>query len=107
MSTPSEHPGHPTYTGHIVSPLVYVVIFLVLLLLTFATYEVAYINLGPWNVVVALAIAFVKAMLVTLFFMHVFYGPRRTKVIVISALLWLFFLIFITMGDYLTRRWLY
>jgi cytochrome c oxidase subunit 4 len=101
MSNPSQQPEH------IVSPGIYVGVFLTLLVLTFVTYEVAFVDLGPWNVVVALAIAFVKSTLVTLFFMHVYYSRKRTKVVVLSALLWLFFLLFITMSDYLTRHWLY
>jgi len=101
MSNPSQQ------TDHIVSPVIYVGVFLTLLVLTLVTYKVAFIDLGPWNVVVALAIAFVKSTLVTLFFMHVYYSRRRTKVVVLSALLWLFFLLFITMSDYLTRHWLY
>jgi cytochrome c oxidase subunit 4 len=92
---------------HIVSPKAYVAVFLSLLCLTFVTYEVALINLGPWNVVVALAIAFIKSTFVALVFMHVYQSPRRTKLVVVAGLLWLFFLIFLTMSDYLTRHWLY
>jgi cytochrome c oxidase subunit 4 len=92
---------------HIVSPIAYVVVFITLLCLTLVTYEVALINLGPWNVVVALTIAFIKSTLVALIFMHVYQSSRRTKLVVVAGLLWLFFLIFLTMSDYLTRRWLY
>jgi cytochrome c oxidase subunit 4 len=92
---------------HIVSPKAYVAVFLTLLCLTLLTYEIALINLGPWNVVVALAIAFIKSTLVALIFMHVYQSPRRTKLVVVAGLLWLFFLIFLTMSDYLTRHWLY
>lgn len=92
---------------HIVSPMAYVVVFITLLCLTLVTYEVALINLGPWNVVVALTIAFIKSTLVALIFMHVYQSSRRTKLVVVAGLLWLFFLIFLTMSDYLTRHWLY
>jgi cytochrome c oxidase subunit IV len=92
---------------HIVSPKAYVAVFVTLLALTFITYEVALINLGSWNIVAALGIAFIKSTLVALVFMHVYQSPRRTKLVVVAALLWLFFLIFLTMTDYMTRHWLY
>jgi len=101
MSNPSQQ------SDHIVPPKVYAAVFLTLLLFTFITYKVAFVDLGEWNVVVALLIAFFKSTLVALFFMHVYYSRRRTSVVVLSALVWLFFLIFITMSDYLTRHWLY
>jgi len=92
---------------HSPSPKAYLAVFLTLLCLTFLTYEVALINLGKWNVVVALAIAFIKSTLVALVFMHVYQSSRRTKLVVVAGLVWLFFLIFLTMSDYLTRQWLY
>jgi cytochrome c oxidase subunit 4 len=52
-------------------------------------------------------IAFIKSTLVALIFMHVYQSPRRTKLVVVAGLLWLFFLIFLTMSDYMTRHWLY
>src|SRR5947199_340591 len=48
----------------------YVAVFAALIVLTVATVAVSYVDLGPASVVVALAIAFTKAVLVVLFFMH-------------------------------------
>ncbi len=48
----------------------YVTIWAILTFMTFLTYEVAQIDLGEWNVVVALLIAFFKMSLVVLFFMN-------------------------------------
>ena len=48
-------------------------IWLALLVLTAVTVKVAGIHLGFFNVVVALAIATTKALLVVLFFMHLKY----------------------------------
>jgi len=45
-------------------------VFAALLLLTVVTVLVSYVDLGLWNVVVALLIASAKASLVALFFMH-------------------------------------
>ena len=53
-----------------------------------------------------MTVAVVKATLVVLFFMHVKYASRITKLVVISSIVWLGFLFFITLTDYLTRGWL-
>jgi cytochrome c oxidase subunit IV len=94
----TDHSAH-----HIVSVKVYVGIFLALLSLTFVTYEVARIDLGPMNIVVALLIAAVKSTLVALFFMHAYYSPRRTRLVISAGIAWLALMIVFTMGDYLTR----
>ena len=51
-------------------------------------------------------VAVIKATLVVLFFMHVKYASLTTKLVVISSIVWLGFLFFITLSDYLTRGWL-
>ena len=63
-------------------------------------------DLGPWNTVVALGIAFLKATLVALFFMHVKYSPRLTQVVVAGGLFWLVILIALTLSDFVSRGWL-
>lgn len=82
------------------------VIFAVLLLLTLTTYGVAFVDLGPENVAVALAIAICKALLVALFFMHLRYGPKLLWVVTGGGLFWLGILLTLTLSDYLTRGWL-
>ena len=88
---------------HIVSPKVYIVIFLSLMVLTAATVGAAYVNLGPFNIVIALAIATLKASLVVLFFMHARYSPGRTHLVIICALFWLAIMLALTLSDYSTR----
>ena len=97
MSTeaPSAHASSGTRT--------YYVIFAVLLVCTYLTWQVAYFDLGRLNTVVALAIAALKATLVVWFFMHARSGPRLTLVIAFGGLLWLAILLTLTAGDYLTR----
>jgi len=85
---------------------IYFAVCATLLTFTLVTYEVALIDLGRWNVVVALAIAFFKATLVALFFMHVRYSPRRTQLVVVAGIFWLAIMMLLTMSDYLTRPWL-
>ena len=101
MATPSEH----THT-HVVPKRIYFAVFFALILLTWVTTGVATIDLGRWNIFVALAIAVCKASLVALFFMHVFYSTRLTKMIVGCSIFWLMLLLFITMSDIWTRDWM-
>jgi cytochrome c oxidase subunit IV len=95
----SEH----EYTEHIVSPGIYLTIILTLLALTGITVWAAYVNLGPFNIVLALAIATVKATLVVLFFMHAKYVPKRTQLVIIAGIFWLALLLFMTLSDYFSR----
>ncbi|HTV54109.1 MAG TPA: cytochrome C oxidase subunit IV family protein [Terriglobia bacterium] len=96
----------PTHhAGHIVSPKVYGVIFGALLVLTASTVGAAYLELGPFNVVVALAIACIKAVLVILFFMHVKYSSRLTKLTVAAGFFTFLVLITMALTDYISRAW--
>ena len=88
---------------HLVPPKVYVGIFLSLMVLTAATVAAAYVNLGPFNIVIALAIASLKATLVVLYFMHARYSPKRTHMVIIAAVFWLAIMLALTLSDYVTR----
>jgi len=90
----------------IVSRKIYFGVFITLLLLTLITYGVAFVDLGPGNVAVALSIAICKAVLVALFFMHLRYSPKLMWVVVGGGLFWLGILLTLTLGDYLTRGWM-
>lgn len=103
MSEPKHGEIEHYHTDHIVSPGVYLTIILCLLALTAATVAAAYVNLGQFNIVVALAIATMKATLVVLFFMHAKYVPKRTQLVIIAGIFWLALLLFMTMSDYITR----
>jgi cytochrome c oxidase subunit 4 len=88
---------------HIVPIRVYTIIFIALLALTAATCAISFINLGRMNAVVALVIAFAKALLVGLFFMHLRYSPQLMRIVVVAGLFWLGIMITLTMSDFLTR----
>src|SRR5437763_1839814 len=81
----------------------YYVIFAVLLVCTYLTWQVAYFDLGRLNAVAALGIAGIKATLVVWFFMHARSSPRLTWLVAFGGLLWLLILLALTAGDYLTR----
>jgi cytochrome c oxidase subunit 4 len=90
---------------HIVSPKVYGMIFAALLIMTAITVGASYLELGDFNVIVALAIACIKAVLVILFFMHVKYSSRLTKLTVAAGFFTFFVLITMSMTDYISRAW--
>jgi cytochrome c oxidase subunit IV len=91
---------------HIVSRGLYLTIGVTLLVLTALTVSAAMVNLGPFNAVVALAIATIKAVLVVLFFMHVKYtSEKMTRMVLLAGVFWLLLLLVLTLSDYGTRTW--
>ena len=74
--------------------------------LTALTVFAAFVNLGPANNVVALAIAVVKSTLVILFFMHVKGNTRLVPLVILSGIFFLLLLFLFLAGDYATRGWL-
>ncbi len=112
-----QHNQHDVHDleHHIVSPVIYGTILLALLFFTGLTVWMSFIDLGEWqiapgltlfwNPVVALAIACTKMTLVVLFFMHVKYTTKLTKLTVASGFFVFIVLIGMTMTDYFTRAW--
>jgi len=91
---------------HIDSVKTYALVFIALLILTFTTTGLAYVDFGPFSVAVALVIAVSKMLLVALFFMHVRHSTRLTRLVVLGGLLWLAILLMLTLNDYVSRGWL-
>ena len=90
-------------SGHVSPVSLYVTIFLSLMVLTAVTVVAAFVDLGPFNFPVALAIACLKASLVIWFFMHVKYQSPLTKLAVATGLFFLFILLTLTMIDYSSK----
>jgi cytochrome c oxidase subunit 4 len=96
---PQEH-------KHDVLPVwIYWAVYLALMVFLGLTYGASLIDLGPFNIVVALIIAIIKTVLVVLFFMHVKYSSKLTWLWAGLGFVWLL-LMFGTMGDYVTREWI-
>ncbi len=93
-------------TEHIESVKSYALVFGALIVLTFLTTAVAFVDLGPFSVVVALLIAVCKMLLVALFFMHLRHSTRLTRLVVLGGLLWLGILLILSFSDFATRGWL-
>jgi cytochrome c oxidase subunit 4 len=110
-----QHTDHEEHEHHVVSPFIYLAILLALLVGTGATVWASFIDLGEWriapgltlfwNPVVALAIACTKMTLVVLFFMHVKYTTKLTKLTVSAGFFMFIVLVGMTMTDYFTRAW--
>jgi cytochrome c oxidase subunit IV len=100
---------HEQHEQHIVSPKLYITIFLALIVCTLITVKAAELDLNAYfpglNVIVALTIATFKASLVVLFFMHGKYSSRRTQLVIICSVFWLAVMLFMTMSDYVSRPW--
>jgi cytochrome c oxidase subunit 4 len=95
--------GEMQAASHPVSPRTYVSIFLALMVLTSVTVGAAFLDLGPFNTVVALLIACTKMVLVILYFMHVRYSNRLTWAVIGAGFFWLGLLLLLTLSDYVTR----
>ena len=92
-------------SGHVVPKRLYILVFAALIVLTGLTTGIAFVNLGKWNTVVALAIAVCKASLVILFFMHLRWSSGLTRMVLIAAFVWFAILVTLTLSDEFTRQW--
>jgi cytochrome c oxidase subunit IV len=81
----------------------YYLVYLALMVLLAATVGVAFVNLGSWNIVVALIIASVKATLVLLIFMHLKDDNPLIWLVLVTAGAILLIALVLTLSDYLVR----
>lgn len=94
-------------SGHHVVPVkIYLAVFSALVFFTLSTVAAAFVDMGPFNNVVMIGIAILKASLVVLFFMHVKYSTRMIPLVAMGGVFFLLILFAITMSDYMSRGWL-
>ena len=96
MSTHTESHSHG-------GPKIYTANLFALLFLTIITVAAASFNFGAANVVIALAIASVKATLVALFFMHLVWDKPINSIIAIAGFLFLGIFLMFDFLDVTTR----
>ena len=84
---------------HIISLRTYILVFASLLFLTFITVAASWIDIGSFNIVLALFIALVKSSLVLLFFMHLYYDNKLNAAFLIGSFVFLGLFIGLTMID--------
>jgi cytochrome c oxidase subunit 4 len=101
MSTPVQHENE----HHIVRPRTYLMILVLLLVMTAVTTGAAFINMGVFSPIVALAIACFKAVMVILFFMHIRYSSKVMMLTVGAGFFTFLILITMTLSDYISRAW--
>ncbi len=101
MTQEEHHEEH-----HIVPTRTYLVVYAALMVLLVLTVAAGYIDLGQFNLPLAMLIATVKAVLILLIFMHLRYSQGLVWAFSLAGFLWLAILFGLTFNDYLTRGWL-
>jgi len=96
--------AHDSRTGHVVSPLILIGTLAALLVLTFATVAITWVDLGAFALWAAMIIATVKATLVVLFFMHMWWDKPIIPIVFITSLLLVALFVGLSLTD--TGQWL-
>ncbi|WP_165250327.1 cytochrome C oxidase subunit IV family protein [Paludisphaera soli] len=93
---------------HVIAVKTYLMIYLALMLLLALTVGAYFLDMGSHqiNLAVAMTIAVVKAVLIVLFFMHVYYSAPLTWITAVGSLLWVGLLLAFLLADYFSRGWL-
>ena len=79
---------HPV-VGHMTPTVLMLTILTALLFLTWVTVAVSYIDLGSLNIMVAMGVATIKAILVSLYFMHLRWDRPFNAIILVGSFLFL------------------
>jgi cytochrome c oxidase subunit IV len=88
---------------HVIPLATYFKVLSLLLILTGITVAAAQVNFGPWNTVIAMLIASIKAGFVLAFFMHLKYDNKLYLVCFGTGIFFLAVLYFFSDLDILTR----
>lgn len=91
--------GHDDHEHHVVGWKILTVVFVALMVLTFLTVAAINVDLGPLNIVVALGIALVKALLVVFIFMHIWWDRAFHGLLIAGSLAFVTLFIAFTMID--------
>ena len=89
---------------HVSSAAMFLNVLIALLILTVVTVAASRFDFGSANLLIAMAIASVKASLVIAFFMHVKWDTAINKIVFLSSFLFLSLLFIFTLADQATRR---
>lgn len=90
-------------TPHAHSAIPYVVVWILLLILTAATWITGTMHLGKWAIFIALAIATTKSSLVAVIFMHLRESSTATRLVFVTSLIFVALLLILTVSDVATR----
>jgi cytochrome c oxidase subunit 4 len=89
-----------------IRPKTYLFVFVALLAIVLATTLVGMLDLGSFNMPLALLFATAKAALIVAFFMQAKFEPAVIRVIIAGGVIWVLIFLSNTVGDYMTRGWL-
>ncbi len=84
----------------------YFATYLALLALTLLTTLLAFLNLGPGSMIIAIFIAAIQASLIASFFMQALYESALVRVITAGGVVWFLIMATLVLTDYITRGWL-
>jgi cytochrome c oxidase subunit 4 len=90
---------HAPQGAHAVPRRVLLTVYFTLLVLTGVTWGVSRVDLGQGNIWIALGIAFVKASIVALYFMHLRWDSPFNGIVIIAAFFFVALFIGISMLD--------
>jgi cytochrome c oxidase subunit 4 len=101
VSTPAapDHDSHDQLLAHPVPIGVLVATFAALMILTVITVVATWVDLGAFNIWLALLIAFIKGSLVALYFMHLRWDSPFNTIVLIAALFFVALFIGIAVLD--------
>jgi len=91
--------GHGQGLAHVMSFKMLLTVWLALMVLTVLTVAAIKVDLGTWNLYLAMAIATVKAALVALYFMHLRYDKPFNAIIFLGALAFVLLFVSIILTD--------
>ena len=99
--TSSGHAGHDgqPLVGHLVAPWILFATGGALIVLTVITVAIRYVDLGKANLLVALAIAGLKATLVSLFFMHLRWDRPFNLLVLVGSIVFVMIMLAFAMMD--------
>lgn len=98
--------SHDDYHVHVAPVSMYLAVFGALFVLTIITWWVATFDLGAINTPLALGIAFLKASLVVMFFMHLKYNAKILWMVAVCSVLMTVVMFVFTMSDYVSRGYI-
>jgi cytochrome c oxidase subunit IV len=88
------------------TPRILLFVLLALWGLLLLTSLIGLVNLGQFNIVIAVAIAVLMALLVAGFYMHALYEGKIVHIIFVGGVVWFLIMETLTLGDFMTRGWL-
>ena len=98
-SNPASHDCAETAVAHVVEVRVLLAVFAALIALTAVTVAVSYFNFGPFNLIVAIGVATIKAALVALWFMPLRYDSGLHAFVFLVGVAFLGLFLVIVMLD--------